>query len=76
MDKHTATEEAYKNGYAMGYKKGRDRAQKHGRWAKYEKIRGFVYCSECKDVYIDESWLKDDKWHYCPNCGAKMDGEA
>lgn len=44
-----------------------------GRWEKSE-YNGFVRCDKCKDVYIDESWLTDGKWNYCPNCGAKMDG--
>ena len=46
----------------------------HGQWEKAE-YGGFVRCDKCKDVYIDESWLTDGKWNYCPNCGAKMDGE-
>lgn len=44
-------------------------------WEKSE-YSGFVRCSQCKDVYIDESWLEDGKWSYCPNCGAKMDGDG
>lgn len=48
----------------------------HGRWVKHTKMHGFVYCSACKDIYLDEEWLKDGKWGYCPNCGARMDGEA
>lgn len=46
----------------------------HGRWVKHTKMHGFVYCSVCKDVYLDEEWLRDGKWGYCPNCGARMDG--
>lgn len=49
----------------------------HGRWVLIEIGYGAkIYeCSECKD---------DDYWkhhfaggfeHYCPNCGARMDGE-
>ena len=45
----------------------------HGRW-EVCKTNGFLYCSECKDVFIDADWLQDGKWSYCPNCGAKMDG--
>lgn len=48
----------------------------HGRWVKHTRMHGFVYCSACKDVYLDEEWLRDGKWGYCPNCGARMDGEA
>ena len=49
---------------------------KHGRWKKYLRVSGVVCCSECNDVYIYEEWLKEGKWHYCPNCGAKMDADA
>lgn len=44
-----------------------------GRWEKHKNIRGFVYCSACRDVYLDGEWLADGKWTYCPNCGAKME---
>ena len=46
----------------------------HGRWVRHTMIPYFVDCSVCKDVYVDEEWLRDGKWGYCPNCGAKMDG--
>ena len=50
---------------------------KHGRWEKHKTMHGFVYCSACKDVYLDAEWLADGKWGYCPNCGADMrDGGA
>ena len=47
----------------------------HGRWEKAE-YHGFIRCDQCKDVYINEEWLEDGKWNYCPNCGAKMDGDG
>ena len=47
----------------------------HGRWEKAE-YNGFLRCDQCKDVYINEEWLADGKWNYCPNCGAKMDGDG
>lgn len=47
---------------------------RHGRWENYDGM-GYLVCSECRDVYIDEDWLKDGKWNYCPNCGARMDGD-
>ena len=47
----------------------------HGRWEKAE-YHGFLRCARCKDVYINEEWLEDGKWNYCPNCGAKMDGDG
>ena len=48
---------------------------RHGRW---EKHSGLYSCSECEmtcpyDVQADviEYWA----CNYCPNCGAKMDGD-
>lgn len=50
---------------------------RHGRWVKYA---GKLVCSECKKYppMKDESggWRTYHEWTYCPNCGAKMDGEA
>ena len=51
-------------------------AVKHGHWihgSSSDNIR--VTCSECryKVNYFWDSW-QDAK--YCPNCGARMDGEA
>ena len=47
----------------------------HGRWEQTEHY-GFLRCSKCKDVYVEDEWLADGKWSYCPNCGAKMDGDG
>ena len=49
---------------------------KHGRWIMGESIPeehggGHIYsCSECGD------WYHDFVPKYCPNCGAKMDGDG
>lgn len=42
----------------------------HGRWV--HKGAWHIECSECKHVlaHIDEAK------NYCPNCGAKMDGDG
>lgn len=46
----------------------------HGRWISDEGDVLF-HCSEC-ETQISTSWDYDDlHWNYCPNCGAKMDGE-
>ena len=50
--------------------------QKQGRWEDYVNIKGVVRCSECNDTYIYREWVDEGKWHYCPNCGAKMDLEV
>ena len=40
----------------------------HGRWIEDESL--IITCSECKRGYN----LIAKYTHYCPNCGAKMDG--
>lgn len=37
---------------------------RHGRWIHKNS---YIFCSECGEPNIE--------WNYCPNCGAKMDGE-
>ena len=46
---------------------------KHGHWLFYEEPDGYYHseCSECGQ-WCDEDVFLKDKWHYCPNCGAKM----
>ena len=46
---------------------------KHGRWREKPTI---AYCSNCK-VHLTKSFLISlrQTYKYCPNCGAKMDGD-
>ena len=46
----------------------------HGRWEK-SQYSGYLVCSACRDVYVFDNWVDNKKWNYCPNCGAKMDGD-
>ena len=47
----------------------------HGQWISDEGDVLF-HCSEC-ETQISTSWDYDDlQWNYCPNCGAKMDGDG
>lgn len=39
---------------------------RHGKW-RFRKSWDFFVCSECSYEHANYS-------HYCPNCGAKMDG--
>ena len=54
-------------------------AEKHGKWIR--KSEGMWTCSECKRdnvyAYLYENDFKNFKQQdfYCPNCGARMDGE-
>ena len=43
----------------------------HGRWIEKEKYTFGImyYCSLCENRILDTG----HPWHYCPNCGAKMD---
>lgn len=46
---------------------------KHGRWiAERERQGHYSYCSECKCRFAGYT----PNYKYCPNCGAKMDGEG
>lgn len=44
----------------------------HGRWVwkPINKYTSRLHCSVC-----DNDYGADGKYNYCPNCGAKMDGE-
>ena len=46
---------------------------RHGHWVK-EKPDVLIHwhCSVCKNCY----YLEEPNANYCPNCGAKMRGEA
>ena len=47
----------------------------HGRWVSDEGDVLF-HCSKC-ETQISTDWDYDDlTWDYCPNCGAKMDGDG
>lgn len=49
----------------------------HGRWIYRKTIPGFHYCSICGVTNkMQVSCNKYVMLRYCPNCGARMDGEA
>lgn len=50
----------------------------HGKWVKNEEesqkhIEAIYFCSACQNW---EAWGETEKYNYCPNCGAKMDGKG
>ena len=45
---------------------------RHGRWRTHSDRPDSLICSVCKCGF--DMW-KHDPHNYCPNCGAKMDGE-
>ena len=53
---------------------------RHGRWEKSEDnyySLNLVKCSVCHEEWcfeIDDD-VKDLNYNYCPNCGARMDGD-
>ena len=83
------TEEIYKNAqapYRMIYRGfvdtvadaptiSPDSLRERGRWEK-SRYNGFLWCSVCKNCYVDDHWPNDEKWKFCPSCGAKMDLEG
>jgi len=44
--------------------------RKEGRWKPYPIAEGCLQCSECGVLRMSKSS------NYCPNCGAKMGGDA
>ena len=46
----------------------------HGRW---EYMHDSIFnCTNCGSIHIVETSMGNPKWRYCPNCGAKMDGDG
>ena len=45
---------------------------RHGRWGTHSDRPDSLICSVCKCGF--DMW-KHDPHNYCPNCGAKMDGD-
>ena len=43
-----------------------------GRWIEIPSMAPEYECSKCGQSY---EWWEPSEAHYCPNCGAKMDGE-
>ena len=55
---------------------------KHGRWVTGSEltinrkniVTPFLYCSVCGEEAYWDTGYGQQKFNYCPNCGAKMDG--
>lgn len=48
---------------------------KYGKWANAYSSGTHLYrCTECGE-YIEAIWTGGYDFKYCPNCGAKMEGE-
>ena len=54
----------------------------HGHWVKMTgmmppEYHGHYECSECQWHMkgLRNSWTREEELTYCPNCGARMDGE-
>ena len=65
-------------GVGLGEKKADVFPVVHGRWVP--SITGHDVCSECRKIYTS-GWFTAhgikarESFNYCPNCGARMDGE-
>lgn len=50
----------------------------HGKWIEKEGLfcETFYRCSACEeDIVLLDGEPMDNWYNYCPNCGARMDGE-
>lgn len=45
----------------------------HGRWRGSGHL---LECQSCGEIYSRIGGNAGKLWNYCPNCGAKMDGDA
>ena len=71
MDKWTACEEAYKNGYEQGKKD----AVGHAHWEEVSPVANCgLRCSHCKARIRYKDYYSDNHI-YCYKCGFMMDGE-
>ena len=49
---------------------------RYGKWKMRTDEDGFwYYCSECKQNALFDIFNYQEKSDFCPNCGAKMDGD-
>lgn len=46
---------------------------KHGHWIFVKDMVSYIKCSECGAGIC---WVNTKRPKYCPNCGAKMDGDG
>ena len=52
---------------------------KTGHWIVHDDYDGEVYytCSRCEEPWVTiEGTPQENRMRYCPNCGAKMEGEV
>ena len=45
----------------------------HGRW---KPSGGLLECQNCGEIYSTRGGNEGKAWNYCPNCGARMDGDS
>ena len=48
---------------------------KRGKWINSKERMRPDMCSVCGCVYEADRFMDKIAWNYCPNCGARMDGE-
>ena len=47
----------------------------HGRWIMHSDYPDKIICSRCNSA-CDAYFCERDSMKYCPNCGARMDGDT
>lgn len=56
---------------------------RHGHWVHGKELSRDYIGNVCVSIHYDKCWCSEcdypvehPLWMYCPNCGAKMDGES
>ena len=42
-----------------------------GKW-EWDNHYGLYGCSNCHNSFVDNEWVHEGKWRFCPSCGADM----
>ncbi len=66
--------------YDHGFEAGAESVErKRGEWIRVTEELGESWmCSECMEEFIPHDGMEEfaSYVHFCPNCGARMDGES
>lgn len=42
------------------------------KWVESEEFPRYMQCSNCGNCFIPREFASEYKWHFCPQCGARI----